>query len=213
MQTGRGRRLAPLGRSRTAGEDAAVSRNSPEPPNVKCPVCGKPVPTQASACPDCTPGQEEDELRPLGGPPPRQIPKPSLPPPAPRPADTEPLPPAPGQEPFGTLANIKAIVRADPIFGCLLFLMALNVLANALSGSVLGILISAAMLWGVLTFQWWGYLIAMVSVGLSLFGNVVSLVRLLARSATFGGLAWVLLFLAIDVFVLIVLYTRRQHFD
>ena len=176
----------------------------------KCPRCGKPLPANTAVCPTCPPEQPADVLRPLGGPPAR--PAPPSRPPFPRPPADEPLPPAPGEEPFGTWANIKSIVRLDPVFGVLLGLLALDLLINIVAQHWFGIVLSAAILWGVVTFQWWGYLIAMVLAGLGLVGGLIGLTAALAQAS---GL-WVVVMafpLAVNLFTLIVLYTRRERFD
>jgi len=186
----------------------------------KCPRCGKPLPANTPVCPTCPPERPADVLRPLGGPPAPAPSSPSaaapLPParPAPpsRPPTDEPLPPAPGEEPFGTWANIKSIVRLDPVFGVLLGLLALDLLINVVAQHWFGIVLSAAILWGVVTFQWWGYLIAMVLAGLGLVGGLIGLTAALAQAS---GL-WVAVMafpLAVNLFTLIVLYTRRERFD
>jgi hypothetical protein len=65
-------------------------------------------------------------------------------------------------------------------------------------------------LWGVITFQWWGYWMAVAGAGLT----TLLLAGVFVGSLTIGQpLWWVLLPLAIYAFVLWVLYTRREHFD
>jgi hypothetical protein len=122
--------------------------------------------------------------------------------------------PAPGQEVPGSWAYIKGIMRADKVFAALLVLMGLETLLNLGRGSITGALISGAILWGVLTLQWWGYLLAM---GLSIVYLVVMVGAVLAAfflrpaAALLGGVI-LLAPIAVTVFVIVVLYTRRQHF-
>jgi len=118
----------------------------------------------------------------------------------------EPLPPAPGQEPFGSWANIKMVLRYDPLFGGVLVLMALTVVLLFLTQRWFGVMLAAATVWGLVTFRWWGYWLAMGSAGMNL---VVGLLILAGGASS----AVSLIPLAINGFVLIVLFTRRDRFD
>jgi len=119
----------------------------------------------------------------------------------------EPLPPTPGQEPIGSWANITAIMRYDPLFGAVLGLLALNALLQAVMQAWFSAVIAAAMLWGIVTFRSWGYWIVMVGAGLGVVGGVAML------AFAEGGRHWrALAPVAINAFVLIVLYTRRDRF-
>ena len=181
----------------------------------RCPTCGRPLPAGVAACPGCGQSESQDELRPLGGgdSPGRPAPSPRLPSPPPSGVPAfEPLPPDPGQEPFGTWANIKHTARLDPVFGALLGLLALAVLVNAASGDMFGVLLWAVILWGVVTFRWWGYLLAMLVAGVAVAVELIFLLVALSR----GVLALLPLVgfgLAASLFTLIVLYTRRDRFD
>jgi hypothetical protein len=78
------------------------------------------------------------------------------------------------------------------------------VLANFVTGSWGGAFIQGIILWGLVTFQVWGYWIVMVFGTLGLLGSVLTLGRSPIESA---------IALALSVFILIVLYTRRDYFD
>jgi hypothetical protein len=93
----------------------------------------------------------------------------------------------------------------------MLALMALVVAVNLLTASWFSAFISGAVLWGIITFRWWGYLLAMVGAGIGAFIAAMILVAFLRAGG--GGASWALLPLAIDCFVLVVLYTRRDRFD
>jgi len=103
------------------------------------------------------------------------------------------------------VASFISIVRQDPIFGALLILLALGVVSNVLSGDLLGMIITAVIFWGIVTFRWWGYWLAMVLTGL---GLAFSLPLLLG-----GPSAGALIAVGIQVFTLAVLYTHRDRFD
>jgi len=118
-----------------------------------------------------------------------------------------PLAPAPGQEPFGSWANIKVIMRHDPLFGALLVLMALNVVGGLVGQSWFRAGIGGLMLWGILTFRWWGYWLAMLLAVVGLVGLVV-----IMAAAGIAGLV-LLIPVAINAFVITVLYRRRDCFD
>lgn len=123
------------------------------------------------------------------------------------------MPPAPGQERFGTLANIKSIARADRVFAALLALLALDLLLPLLSGYPVSTIISAATLWGVVTFRWWGYLLAMLSAGLNALLLGVFAAALAGAGYRGLDLIWAPAIVTVNVFLVLVLFTRRQHFD
>ena len=182
---------------------------------VRCQSCGKAIPAEAERCPACGRARPEGELRPLGGPapaPPSRQPRlPSTPDDLYR---VEPLPPAPGQEAPGSWAYVTGIMRADKLFAAVLVLMALVALMNLAGGSILGAAIAGAILWGVLTLQWWGYLLAMALSTVNLVVMVMALLTVAFRNpkAAMAGSVALSVPLAITVFVMVVLYTRRQHF-
>ncbi len=160
-----------------------------------------------------------DELRPLGGeapptppPPPRPAPTAAPPPKPEQRYEVEPLPPAPGEEPFGTWESVKTIARQDPAYGALLGLGALGLLANLLSGNLFGVVLVLAVLWGLITFRWWGYLLAMFG---AVVGGMLQLWGLLIilRKGAIGGAVSVAFALGVSVFTVAVLYTRRDRFD
>ena len=100
------------------------------------------------------------------------------------------------------------------MFGGLLALLALGLVRALLVRSFLDIVLCAAILWGVLTFQRWGYWLAMVLSGLALFAGgelalLAGAVGILAHPVLLLGLA---LALGPYLFTIIVLYTRRDRF-
>ena len=193
--------------------------SSPQPPQAECKWCGEKLTEGAEQCPLCK-RPVTGGLRPIGDAVGTQrrsgVPAPSrpAPPPPPRwqsPREREPVIPAPGQEEFGSWASIRYILRADKAFGAMLALMALVVAVNLLTASWFSAFISGAVLWGIITFRWWGYLLAMVGAGIGAFIAAMILVAFLRAGG--GGASWALLPLATDCFVLVVLYTRRDRFD
>ncbi len=186
--------------------------SSAEPQEVECRWCGAKAPEGAEVCPVCRRPVVRGELRPLdagetGG----QVAAPPRPigPPIPRretPRDEEPLAPAPGQEEFGSWANIRQIFRTDKMFGALLVLRALGIVIDIVTGAWTGAIIGGIVLWGVVTFRWWGYLIAMLGAGSGVFYGVLFMFS--------GGLGVTsLIGLAVNAFVLWVLYSRKDFFD
>jgi len=119
-----------------------------------------------------------------------------------------PLPPARGQEAFGSWANIIVTARADPLFGVLLGLISANVLLQLLGQSWLGTAVAGAILWGVVTFRWWGYVLGMFGAGIGVLLGLAFAIG--ARGE--GSLSAIIL-VAINGFALVVLYTRRDRFD
>ena len=102
-------------------------------------------------------------------------------------------------------------MRVDKVFGALLVVMALGVFANVMQHSWTSTIISGAMLGGIVTFQWWGYWLAMIGAGLSLF--IAAMAFIAARSLGGGSVIALLIPFALYSFVLVVLYTRRDRFD
>ena len=122
--------------------------------------------------------------------------------------DVEPLPRAPGQEPLGSWANIRAIMRYDPLFGAVIVMLAASAVWQVVSGSWTGAILAAAMFWGLVTFRWWGYLVVMIGAGMGLAFGIIGV------AITRAALHWaVLLPVAINAFVIVVLFTRRDRFD
>ena len=83
----------------------------------------------------------------------------------------ERLPPAEGQEPAGSWAQIRGIARADKVFAAMLAILAFQVLMAFLGASILGAILGGVILWGVLSFRWWGYWLALLG---ALFGLLAS---------------------------------------
>ena len=125
-----------------------------------------------------------------------------------------PVEPAPGQEEPGSWAYIKGIMRADKVFGALLVLMALEAAAELAWGSWPGAIVSVVILWGVLTLQWWGYLVAMALTTVKLAVVVMWLIAIWVRHPANAAAESLVLVvpIAIGIFVLFVLFTRREHF-
>jgi hypothetical protein len=193
--------------------------SSPQPPQAVCKWCGEKLAEGAEQCPLCK-RPVAGSLRPIGDAagsrpsPGIANPSRSAPPPTPRwerPRDREPVAPAPGQEEFGSWASIRHIFRADKVFASLLVLLSLGVFFNVLGQNWFGVILGGAVLWGIVTFQWWGFWLAIIGAGL---GALMSLVMFIALAAAGTGFA---VFAApsflIDAFVLIVLLTRRDRFD
>lgn len=191
-----------------------------ETPMVRCAWCRKMMPEGAEACPHCRRAVRTDELRPLGGEgaepaaggkawekPPATIEEKHR---------VERLPPAEGQEPAGSWAQIRGIARADKVFAAMLAILALQVLMAFLGGSMLGAILGGLILWGVLSFQWWGYWLALLG---ALFGLLASVsfiglgMASAIQSGTIGlGLMYFEMSAATNLFIALVLFTRRQHF-
>jgi hypothetical protein len=128
----------------------------------------------------------------------------------------EPMEAAPGQESETSWAYIRGIARADKLFAAVLVILALQVLMGFMAGSIFGAVIGGLILWGVLSLQWWGYWLA-------LFGALVGLLVSAAwagigmaaaiQSGTVGlGLVYFAISAATNLFIALVLFTRRQHF-
>ena len=128
----------------------------------------------------------------------------------------EPMERAPGQEPETSWAYIRGIARADKLFAAVLVILALKVLSSFVMFSVIGIFLSGAILWGVLSLQWWGYLLAIIFSLLDLLfallvvaGGMTSAIQSGMIDLMLIGAAWRML---ANMFVVLVLFTRRQHF-
>ena len=161
-----------------------------QPPPDRCKWCGEALPPRADRCPLCR--------RPASA-----GPDPAL--------DDGPPAPAAGQEPFGSWANIKQTIAADKAFGAVVILLALQVALSLLTGSLYGLVTSGIVLWGLLTFRWWGLLLACVGAGLALLSAIGPF--LIALSKGGGYIVGYGLPIAINAYILVVLLTRREHFD
>lgn len=196
-------------------------RNGGETVAVKCQHCGRWIPTGGERCQHCGESQQTVELRPLGGapaPPPPRAPHAAgrgQDPASPRtgrepPAEPQPLPP--DQEDARSWRYIGGLARADPALAVLLALMAISALASLVRGDLVSAMIQGAILWGVLTFQWWGYFIALALAALSVVAGVGIVAVAIAGGA---GLAATVAFgptVVVGVFTLIVLLRRRDSF-
>jgi hypothetical protein len=116
----------------------------------------------------------------------------------------ERLAPALGQETPGSWANIKVILRHDPLLAIVLAILAASAVLQFAAQAWLGAVTSALILWGIVTFRWWGYWFAMFCGAMGFLGAVI---------AMFGGGVGGLVALAMNGFVLGVLYSRRDCFD
>ncbi len=195
-----------------------------ETPVVRCAWCRKMMPEGAEACPHCRRAVRTDELRPLGEgaepaaeegaggkrweKPPATI------------AEEHRIrraPPAEGQEPAGSWAQIRGIAQADKVFAAMLAILALQVLMAFLSASILGALLGGLILWGVLSFQWWGYWLALLGALFGLLASVSSMGMGMASAIQSGtielGLIYFAMPAATNLFIALALFTRRQHFD
>ena len=128
----------------------------------------------------------------------------------------EPMAPAPGQESETSWAYIRGIARADKLFAAVLVILALKVLSSFVMFSVIGIFLSGAILWGVLSLQWWGYLLGIIFSLLDLLFALL-VVGIGMSAATQSGMIDLMLIGAAwrtlaNMFVVVVLFTRRQHF-
>ncbi len=118
----------------------------------------------------------------------------------------EPLPPAPGEGEFGSWASIKEIFRTDKLFSVVLILIAMQTVVAVISGAWMSAVFSGILLWGIVTFRWWGLWIAAIGAG---FGVMNGVMLMLSGSLDLPGLVG----LAINGFVLWVLYSRKDLFD
>ncbi|MFB3883014.1 MAG: hypothetical protein ACE149_17240 [Armatimonadota bacterium] len=143
-----------------------------------------------------------------------------------RPREPEPVIPAPGQEDFGSLANIRQIMRGDKLFAAVLVLKALEVLLALMGHRWVSLAISGLVFWGIVTFRWWGFWIAVIGAAFGAMGGLLLMLGSMAimglaavasqaSAAVLGGAAGALglLALAINGFVLWVLWTRKDMFD
>jgi len=193
-----------------------------------CKWCGEKLPEGAEVCPLCRRPTATGQLRSLG-----TADQSSTQPPAPQarqwshPREREPVAPAPGQEDFGSWANIRQIMRGDKLLGVVLGMMALQVLLALLAHRWISLAISGLVLWGLVTFRWWGFWIAVIGAGFGALGGLMLMLggavaimggatALFDASATVLGSAagaLGLILLAINGFVLWVLWARKDMFD
>jgi len=131
-----------------------------------------------------------------------------------------PIIPAPGQElEVGSFAYLKGVVKADPLFGVLLGMLALQVALAFLSGKFLSIIVSFAIFWGVFTLRYWGYLLALILSGLSLVGSSIILAVLLLMGGSdrlpardYMLLLPIFFIIAINLCTIIILLLRQKYF-
>jgi hypothetical protein len=128
----------------------------------------------------------------------------------------EPMEVAPGQEPETSWVYIRGIARADKLFAAVLVILALKVLSSFMMFSVLGIFLSGAILWGVLSLQWWGYWLAIIFSLLDLLFALLMMASGMTSAMQSGMIDLMLIGAAwragANMFVVLVLYSRRQHF-
>ena len=126
-------------------------------------------------------------------------------------AEDDPVQITPGYDLPSMWRSVQQVSQADRLFEIALALLALLLLISLLSRSLVGIVIATAMLWGIVTFQWWGYLMAMIGAGLNVFTWLVFFIISLGHPR--GPSLFSLFTLAINIFILAVLYSRREHFE
>jgi len=180
---------------------------SPKP----CRACGRPMAPHMHTCPHCgaqqsPPREPGGELRPLGGAPARPAgPPPPPPPPRPtsRPVRDEPAPAAPAGGSVWDFA--RAHWKDDRWYAVLLALMVLQAALALITFNLLGLIIAGLLLWGLLTYNYWVFLIMVVVVGLGVFQGGLLLVT--------GQLELAMLpTLAVNIFIFAVLLARRDQF-
>ena len=190
---------------------------------MKCQHCGRWIPTGREHCQHCEEPQEKVELRPLGGT--AAPPRPSTPEAGTHgrdlvsqvgkreiPAEPEPLPRPPDQEDARSWRYVSSLARADPALAVLLALMAISALASLLREDLVSAMVQGAILWGVLTFQWWGYYIALALAALSVVAGVGIVAVAIAGGAGLAALFTLGPTLAVGVFAIVVLLRRRDSF-
>ncbi len=136
----------------------------------------------------------------------------------------ERLPPAPGQTDGtdwevvkGVLSwgHLKEMARQDALFGWLLAALALQGALTLVRPNFWVIAGAAALIWGVLTLQRWGYYLALVLAGLEAFGHLVllSVVHSGGREVEAWVTGYALVVAGLNLFILIALLARRQLFE
>ena len=199
-------------------------RNGSGPLAVKCQHCGRWIPTGREHCQHCEEPQQEVALRPLGGA--AAPPRPSTPAAGTDgqglasqaggrepPVEPEPVPLPPDQEDARSWRYVSGLARADPALALLLALMAIAALASLLRRDLFGAIVGGAILWGVLTFQWWGYFIALAFAAISVLGCVAVIALGIVRGVGLAALFTLGPTLAVGVFAIVVLLRRRDRFD
>lgn len=129
----------------------------------------------------------------------------------------EPLAPAPGQDNPLTWAYLRLLAKEDPAYSFVLALAALSVLMSFVNFNIIGLIFSIAVFWGLLSFQWWGYLIAMFGALLGVLAALGMLGLTMAGAASSGTLnlaAFIsALFHSIAYpAIALILYRRRSYF-
>lgn len=194
---------------------------------VECRWCGAKAPEGAEACPLCRRPLPRGEFRALDSAEPAvQVPAPprsTIGPGVRRepPREREPLVPAPGQEALGSWASIRQILRRDKLFGAVLVLIALQVLAALVRHKWAWAVISAFVLWRLVTFRRQGFWAAIIMAGCAVTAGVLLTVLFVAAASSglnagttvLAQLAALLGFTAANGFVLWVVWTRKDMFD
>ncbi len=196
----------------------------PQPPDrgaKPCRSCGRELSAATQTCPHCGEVQAQQEclargdgLGPLGGGPVTTSPR------TPHPRAVAPVrPPSAGPtrtgrsgaaepprrpEVSGFLEYAKEQIRSDPWFALLMAALALGGLHAFVTGQFFVAVIACIVFWGLLTFQYWIYIIVVILCGLSVVGGAISL--LTAGPASFSDL----LTLAWQIIVLAVLLNRSD---
>jgi hypothetical protein len=95
--------------------------------------------------------------------------------------------------------------KTDRWFAVLLGLIVLKALFALLQGNLLGVIISGIVLWGLLTYNFWIYILMLLGVGSStIYGGFM----LLTGSLPLGALP----LFAVDAFMFGVLLSRHEHY-
>ncbi len=126
----------------------------------------------------------------------------------------ERMAPAEGQAPEMSWKYIGGLVRADRLFGVMLGMLGLGVVVLFLMGKWISAFMVGVMVWGVLTLQRWGYVMAMAVAGVFSVVLVVAVVSalVLGKQQVGFSVAYFSALLAVNVFVIGVLFARRGRF-
>jgi hypothetical protein len=95
--------------------------------------------------------------------------------------------------------------KEDPWFAGLLGLIALGAVMSLLTASWFNLCANLVVLWGLLTYNYWVYIIVVVLVGLSVLqGGLVLITAQTSLAGLFG--------LAVQTFIFVVLLRRYDHY-
>lgn len=87
----------------------------------------------------------------------------------------------------------------------LLALIALNALLSFLHGDLFGLIVSGVVLWGLLSYNYWVYIIMVIVVGISVVSGGLLLITGQASLGSLPGLA-------LNAFILGVLLNRHERY-